>query len=665
MEDDLPTVSRSPSPVAPSAKRSRPSVFNLEELCQQKEWKAAAERAQAHPDEAVHTANARASPLALACRYGAPVESIQAILDASPLEIRHLLPSRGTPLHEAILCESIGTEGIQALIEKDEALPGQRATLLQDVDGHTPLHLLIRRRSQSHILTGDDENWAALLHLLVKSCPQAVGIPDRGEYEEPPLVMALKAHIYAGADYESDDFVRIEKRIHDMVQTMLKYYPEGASQVLSGSRGQYTAIHSAVFHGRCSDAIKLLLDTKRDSSAACLLANTQGELPLHFAAMRGESPRTISLLAHAAPTAVLKRDASGLTPLHWMWIRFVSTLLMLEDKGDTTTLELEQQAGLCDYTAYWFMEKGDFFADLNLIRRLDTPVDFLRMRHIPPELYEGNAAETWASRSIEALTDVRTRRLAQSQQQLPEDAEGDAVNARMLDWTRVEAVTSLFWTKVVSLLKSAAETTPQFQQSPTFFLAHTAFATPACPPPVAEIACQLFPDGLSQRDDEGKLPLHHAATRKWHAWDWRSETGVDSAAGKLLRGESIQLLELALTHSPANAAKISDDSGRLVLHHVIDTFVHACSSRMMDKTIVKSMLDVVRQLLQLNPESLEQRDGQTKLYPFLQATAAATKYGTGPLSISYPVPSPDELSMSIAYLLLRENPALISLGLET
>jgi hypothetical protein len=54
---------------------------------------------------------------------------------------------------------------------------------------------------------------------------------------------------------------------------------------------------------------------------------------------------------------------------------------------------------------------------------------------------------------------------------------------------------------------------------------------------------QLFPDGLSQRDHEGKLPLHHTATRKWHAWDWRSEAGADSAAGKLLRGESLQLLE--------------------------------------------------------------------------------------------------------------------------
>ena len=658
MDDNPPTVSRSPSPETPVAKRSRPTAFTLDELCQQKEWNAAAERARTFPGEAANVEINKASPLALACRNGAPVEAIKAILDASPLQIRNLLSSRGTPLHEAILCESIGTEGIQTLIKKDESLPGQRATLMQDVDGHTPLHLLIRRRSQSHILTGDDTHWDTLLHLLVMSCPAAVGIPDRGEYEEPPLVMALKANIYAGADYESDDFVRIEKRIHDMVQTMVRYYPEGASQVLTGSRGKYTAIHSAVFHGRCSDAIQLLLDTKRDSSAACLLANTQGELPLHFAAMRGESPRTISLLADTAPTAVLKRDVSGLTSFHWMWIRFVSTLLMLEEKGDTTVIELEQQEGLCKFTTFWFLEKGEFFDDLNLIRCLDPPVDFLRMRHIPPELYEGTAADKWTIRSIELLAEVRSRRLTRAQQQ-HDRIDLDYVNARMMEWSRAEAVSSFFWTKAVSLLKAAAKTTAHYTEEEDFVVAHVAFATPSCPPQVAKIACQLFPEGLSQRDHQGKLPLHHAATRRWHAWDWHNEAGAESAASKLLQGETLRLLETALSCSPAEATKITDNSGRLVLHHAIDTFVHACSSRMMDKSVLKAILDVLRQLLQLHPESLEQRDGQSKLYPFLQATAAATEYRISPSSNSYPVPYPDELSMSIVYLLLRENPSLV------
>ena len=50
---------------------------------------------------------------------------------------------------------------------------------------------------------------------------------------------------------------------------------------------------------------------------------------MDYSAMRGERPRTVALLAKAAPEAVLKRDASGLTPFHWLWIRFISTLLAL------------------------------------------------------------------------------------------------------------------------------------------------------------------------------------------------------------------------------------------------------------------------------------------------------------------------------------------------
>jgi hypothetical protein len=66
--------------------------------------------------------------------------------------------------------------------------------------------------------------------------------------EEPPLVFALKANQYAAtsADSESDDviFPRIEMRIQEMVQIMLKYYPEAASRCTEGST---RSIHSSSF----------------------------------------------------------------------------------------------------------------------------------------------------------------------------------------------------------------------------------------------------------------------------------------------------------------------------------------------------------------------------------------------------------------------------------
>jgi hypothetical protein len=77
------------------------------------------------------------------------------------------------------------------------------------------------------------------------------------------------------------------------------------------------------------------------------------------------------------------------------------------------------------------------------------------------------------------------------------------------------------------------------------------------------------------------------------------------------------------------------------------------------KLPVTSMLQVLERLVQNHPESLERRDGKTKLYPFLQATAAATKYRSPPSPNGFDIPSPDEMPLSVVYLLLRENPSLV------
>ena len=336
------------------------------------------------------------------------------------------------------------------------------------------------------------------------------------------------------ARMRSDDilFQRVERCIHEMVECMLEHYPQAASQVLSGARGHYTALHSAVFHGRCSDTIRLLLKAEQQgcaTSQAALLANTQGELPLHFAAMRGEPPRSIALLANAAPMAVLTRDVSGLTPFHWLWIRFVSALLALDnERGETIVEARRNRPENNKYQDFASLERGDFYADLNLIRKLDPSVDFLRMRHIPPELLgdESNAFQ-WADGVSKVLATTRERYLQEHDQ-------------TTMSWTRREAVTSLFWNKVVSMLKAAATTT---NQGSDFYLVHAALACPSCPPPVAQMVCALFPEELSiQEESTGRLPLHYAACRTWHQWDWpraadteATSTTSEPAASQLLR----------------------------------------------------------------------------------------------------------------------------------
>ena len=219
--------------VEPSAKRAKVatsatnSLFldadrtnspSLLELLRQSEWDQVIARCQSHPEQVVDAPDP--SPLAIACRSGAPHECVQAILEACPRKLRNVLDSRGTPLHEAIVCERTGVRVVEALLKADEALEkesnsGTRATLLQDVDGFTPLHLLIRRRFQSHILNSDEDTFfSEILEMLVSSCPESVVIPDRGEYEEPPIVFALKANIYAPSlDSADDTLARVERQI--------------------------------------------------------------------------------------------------------------------------------------------------------------------------------------------------------------------------------------------------------------------------------------------------------------------------------------------------------------------------------------------------------------------------------------------------------------------
>jgi hypothetical protein len=198
------------------------------------------------------------------------------------------------------------------------------------------------------------------------------------------------------------------------------------------------------------------------------------------------------------------------------------------------------------------------------------------------------------------------------------------------------------------------------------------------------MVCQLFPEELSLRDAKtGRLPVHCAAARLWHSWDWPrgdNEAGGgaqqqnnaaprEPASLRLLKAESLKLLETAIELSPTETARITDYDGRLVLHLVIDSFVRACSRSgraymiPAHRPLVVRMLEIIRQLVQSYPESLERRDTKTKLYPFLQASAAAVKYRSPPSPNGHSVPFPDEMPLSIVYDLLRENPTIVSSGI--
>eukprot|EP00529_Nitzschia_sp_RCC80_P014073 CAMPEP_0113495082 /NCGR_PEP_ID=MMETSP0014_2-20120614/29430_1 /TAXON_ID=2857 /ORGANISM="Nitzschia sp." /LENGTH=734 /DNA_ID=CAMNT_0000388977 /DNA_START=217 /DNA_END=2421 /DNA_ORIENTATION=- /assembly_acc=CAM_ASM_000159 len=681
-------------------------------LISQHQWDVVVQRIKSCSDQ-VSQYSEEPSMLALACRSGAPYECIKTIVDAAPNKLRHLLDARGTPLHEAIVCEDVSRDAIEYLLKVDEELSAtttttvaaagegdeksRRAAVMQDVDGYTPLHLLIRRRFQSYVLaeeenvnnngnsateTNDQEEkeerdmnnerdrtvnaFMEILEVLVRSCPEASIIPDWGEYEESPIVMALKANVYApllqqssassSADENAEPIaVRIERYIHEMVRCMLRTFPQAASCVFNGYRGQYTAVHSGVFHGRSPETIELLLQAEQEAPSerrTCLLGNTQGELPLHFCAMRGEPPRTVALLAKAAPEAISQRDASGLTPIHWLWVRYVSTLLAVDGDGRESPIIVPLRATKPCHASVW--EQNNFEANLHLLRRVDPSVDFLRMRHIPTEVQDEQLALPWAERTVALLKGIKERVEASRTEESP---------AVVVPLSRLETIAALFWTKLVSLLKAVGgfgdDESMSFEDE-CLLLVKSSVINNCCPPLVTRIVLSLFPECLSRPDPNGQILLHFASMRTWHAREWPRVDGTsDGASSKLLQLESIILMKMAMSLVPADSAKHKDKQGKFPLHYFIRASIDACCKNRMSTSSdpVAQMIEIIGSLVKMNPGSINTPYPTSRFLPFIQASLHASDFIR---STTNPLPQfAEENPLSIVYTLLREDPAMI------
>ena len=517
----------------------------------------------------------------------------------------------------------------------------------------------------------------------------------------------------------------------------------------------YTPLHSAVFHGRCPDTIRILLEAEakfRSSSAistasqdspamlptppnpmmcptlpgpALLCTNTRGELPLHFACMSNQCVRSIRLLAGADPRAALVRDASGRTPLRWLWIRFVDGLLDRFGGRDTqghnegSNLAFQEQEGR--YTPNFpnpgqrimgmshsrMMSMNDtlngrchegedvgssdsmFVFDVGYISRtrtVDRTVDFLRMRHIPPQFenIENVAAEHAINvlLKLKYLQQRRTRLLSShdsarsstSNDILPPDAPMSIKEEFIL--CAFEKFTALIHATLIAseaeektvLLDAASNQRsesnadssdtlsrkklwhylPQIDSNKRFFLVHEACRSSraSCPAAVARICIKLFTEQLFEQDDDGQLPLHKVACR---GIGWEPPgSGHDNSSCTSLADETLTLLKLVLSESHVKAPETYDNNKQLPLHCAIDSLVtsltmgkkrratlHAEARVVLQKyrhTHVEIATECLTELLRANAQALWQRDGKTGLYPFMQA---AIPHGTDTAVVKY------------------------------
>ncbi|KAK1736621.1 hypothetical protein QTG54_012643 [Skeletonema marinoi] len=349
-------------------------------------------------------------------------------------------------------------------------------------------------------------------------------VPSANEQQFPPTDFP-GAHLglipRGGPRYDYQ--TALEYRIFCLVRIMLDAYPRASCLMIS----DYTPLHSAVFHGRCPDTIRLLLDaesrykesrniksvvkllpTTQTTFVPCptlpgpamLSTNTRGELPLHFACMRNECARTIRLLSEADPRSALVRDASGRTPLRWLWIRFVDGLLDRfggrEQQADVRApLSFREQEGgntgnflhfdpnvLLGINNFVRDRRGGsrthpfdfdrqqmqsesvhdetvdevFVFDTDYIRKtrlVDRTVDFLRMRHVPNgfETIERVAAD----HAITVLLKVKYLQERQNRQLDAAHMSGDTIRLPPLNLSIKEEFILFAFEKFVALIYAA------------------------------------------------------------------------------------------------------------------------------------------------------------------------------------------------------------------
>lgn len=333
------------------------------------------------------------------------------------------------------------------------------------------------------------------------------------------------------------------------------------------------------------------------------------EVNMHLAVTMRCSRDVLKHLIHVAPESLLVKDRCGLTPIDWLWIRFITDII-------------HRDGQISQGSEHNFEQPKVKISSRRIIPNDFIPFVEKRCLNILNALQRFFSDSTCQVRSLDIAAN-HTR----------EEEEYD------------------FWTKLNGLLPVAAGLFAKEDQSGVInginnvseWNIVNAAAYMNVPRYVLLRAVSLNPNELMLQDAIGNLPIHYTAARS--GYKKTLNIGVRSEIQELIEKSPIfDLLSLC-----PGATQIANQYGQLPLHIAIEKEKYDLR-RASDMNAPKSLNNnafensIVVTLSRTNPASLEHKDGLTGLYPFMQA-ATEDEY--------------TKANLSTIYALLLECPSLV------
>lgn len=594
----------------------------LMQLCRAKDWASVIRRVRSCPEEAIPRRihddrqfskrcisgapfylSAGASktlcyetPLGLACasrEIDSPLlhEVIIALIMASPDQIRasQLIPGH-TPLRDAILNDRCDGVVLRALLDADIICdktlgPVTSALGMKDRNGHLPLdHLMMG------VQLGSSPNSLDRFKTYVEHAAYS-RISMDSDYSPLVRLYTMASSSDLGME-ENDDDIQQRRRVLKATKFLLERDP--SILLKYSSLTGCSPLHAALRNfGDCLPLIHIL--TSRPESKTLLAhRNRFGDLPVHVACSVG-------------------------VPLEVLRVVVECTMSVSQPP--------KSESAFATHPLLWSMNTLGY-----------SPIDLEWIRHV-----EGGHGFC-SPRSVYPLNPSGSRKRGIQQDDYYHNLLRDAVNTILgpdtgsvttttkSKYDRQAKVENMFGSLLdrIGLLVTASAYAIPTTSSPT--LLHNICklsangGRPPFPAPLVDLFSWLHRGQVLVKDQCGMIPLHYAINRQTTGTCARPTSAMSDPT--MWKEHLLQLL-----HLEPESARISNHDGRLPLH----IFLASVGDETTNDTA--GVRDVIQELVQSFPESIDRPDPITGLDPFLLAA-------TNP-----------SLDLNVIYTLLRLSPA--------